>query len=437
MKTNIFYTTLVLLLLGINFLSAQPFTLDKNIKPIRLGLTEHPKYEGAKYIEGSLTLKKDSTNYHYVEGHDIYQYVDIFIYANDAKARLQADVVYNSWNNIEETQKTSTSENGFINFKLRSYQDIGFTVKSEETHDVPYSIVVNASPEVMHHLGSPFVKATETTLGSDSAVVNSEAKTDTVQEANNNLWIYIVIGVLLLVVGLLAGKLMGRKNTMLLIVLLTIHGVPTLSYGQTVGIERARESNLETEIFHRRERNSVNATINGQIDARINTINKAFATADALEEYIRQYRNVGSCLGSAPPPGQPRIPSFCNDEDSDCADCFRSARAEFNRCRYNLERLQTIYNCSKAFTDAAVALGDNTSGYHGVVGIVWQSQRRGIMRSIDEVDKAYDSKRIEMLESFHNSLMALDACERAHGLEDWYDRFGVMFYNFVEMRYHR
>ena len=63
---------------------------------------------------------------------------------------------------------------------------------------------------------------------------------------------------------------------MMLIVLLTIHGVSTLSYGQTVGIERARESNLETEIFHRRERNSVNATINGQIDARINTINNLY-----------------------------------------------------------------------------------------------------------------------------------------------------------------
>ncbi|MBU2930142.1 hypothetical protein [Winogradskyella psychrotolerans] len=427
-------TIITLVLVAFSYVGfAQPFTLDKKIKPTKLELAEHPEYKGAKYLEGSTTLMKDSINYHYVKGHDVFQYVDIFIFANDAKSNLSADIVFNTWSNVEETQKTATSKDGYINFKVRSYQDIGFTVSSEEAYDIPYTVVVNASPEVKNYLGSPFVKATEKDLDIETPV----GKVDTAQTTESNLWILIIIGVLLLVVGLLAGKLMRRKKTMLLLLLLAIHGVSTLSYGQTVGIERARESNLETEIFHRRERNSVNATINGHIDSQINTINKAFETEKVLEDFANAYRNLGSCLGSGTPPGQPRIPSFCNDEENACADCFRSARAEFNRTRYNLEKLQTIYNCSKAYTDAAVALGDNTSGYHGVVGIVWQSQRRGIMRSIEEVDRAYDLKRVEMLESFHNSLMALDACERAHGLEDWYDRFGVMFYNFVEMRYHR
>jgi len=433
MKSNITFTAIGLLIFCTNILSAQPFTLDPKIKPTKLELTEHPKYKGAKFIEGSTTLIKDSINYHYVKGHDVFQFVDIFIFPNDAKANLRADIVYNTWSNVEETQKTATSKDGYINFKVRSFQDIGFAVSSEEAHDIPYTIVVNASPEVKNYLGSPFVKATEENMGLE---ILSE-KPDTTQTAQSNMWIFIVIGVLLLVVGLLAGKLMGRKKTMLMLLLPLISGITTISYGQTVGIERARESNLETEIFHRRERNAVNATINGHIDSQINTINKAFETEKVLENFANAYRNLGSCLGSGTPPGQPRIPSFCDDEENACADCFRSARAEFNRCRYNLEKLQTIYNCSKAYTDAAVALGDNTSGYHGVVGIVWQSQRRGIMRSIEEVDKAYDKKRVEMLDSFHKSLMALDRCEQAHGLEDWYDRFGVMFYNFVEMRYHR
>lgn len=432
MKPNVTYVVLIFIILCSATLFAQPFTLDKNIKPIKLELTEHPKYEGAKYIEGSLTLKQDSVNYHYVEGHDIYQFVDIFIFANDTQAKLQADIVYNTWNNIEETQKTATSKKGIINFKVRSYQDIGFTVNSKESHDIPYTIVVNASPEVMNYLGSPFIKATEKNMGLETSV----AKTDTAQTSQGNLWIYIILGVLILIIGLLAGKLMSRKKNLVLVLLILI-GMTSETYSQTVGIERARESNLETEIFHRRERNAVNATINGEIDASINRINQAFGTEKAAEEYLTQYRNLGSCLGSGSPPGQPRIPSFCDGEESSCADCFVSARSEFNRARYNLEKLQTIYNCSKAFTDAAVALGDNVSGYHGVVGLVWQSQRRGIMRSVEEVDKAYDKKRIEMLETFHESLVALNECEQAHGLEDWYDRFGVMFYNFVEMRYHR
>jgi len=432
MKPNIFRAILIMYILCSYGLSAQPFTLDKNIKPIKLELTDHSKYDGAKFMEGSLTLKQNSVNYHYVKGHDIYQFVDIFIFANDTEANLQADVVYNTWSNIELTQKTTTSKNGIINFKVRSYQDIGFTVRSEESQDTPYTIVVNASPEVMSYLGSPFVKATKKNMGLETSI----AKTNTTQAGQSNQWIYILIGVLILIVGLLAGKLMSRKKTLLL-VLLILTGLTSKTYSQTLGIERARESNVETEVYHRRERNTVNATTNGHIDASIDRLNQAFATAEAAEELIKQYYSLGSCLGSASPPGQPRIPSFCDDEESTCADCFATARGEFNRARYNLEKLQTIYNCSKSFTDAAVALGDNVSGYHGVVGLVWQSQRRGIMRSVEEVDKAYDKKRIEMLETFHESLMALNECEQAHGLEDWYDRFGVMFYNFVEMRYHR
>ncbi|MGJ8744374.1 hypothetical protein [Polaribacter sp.] len=423
MKPNILrYTVLIFIICYNANLFAQPFTLDKNIKPIKLELTEHPKYKGAKYLEGSLLLKQKSVNYHYVKGHDIFQFVDIFIFANDTRANLKADIVYNTWGNIEETQKTATSKNGVINFKVRSYQDIGFTVTSEESNNIPYTVIVNASPEGKNYLGSPFTKATEKNMKSDSG----SGKSKVVSTSNSNIWIYIIIGVLLLLVGLLVGKLMGRKKTMLFIFLPIFFVFNLESYGQT-----------ETEIVNQEAVDGLHEARIGQINGSIDRINEAFETEKALEDFYTQYRNLGSCLGSGSPPGQPRIPSFCDGEESACADCFASARAEFNRCRYNLEKLQTIYNCSKAYTDAAVALGDNVSGYHGVVGIVWQSQKRGIMRSIAEVEKAYDKKRVEMLHSFHESLMDLNDCENAHGMEDWYDRFGVMFYNFVEMRYHR
>jgi hypothetical protein len=403
MKTNVLHTALILLLFGFNFLSAQPFTLDKNIKPIKLELTEHPKYEGAKYVESGLTLKKGSINYHYVRGHDIYQYVDIFIFPDDEQTNLKADVVYNTWTNIEETQTIKTSKKGYINFKVRSYQDIGFTVSSEAYQDVPYTIKVNASPELKTYLDSPFVKATKQQM-----VVNTEtAPAKTSENVQSNTWIYGIIGVLLLVVGLLAGKLMGRKKTHLLILFMMLSGM--LSQAQT----------------------------SEDVNSTIGNINNAFGTEEVLEDFIRQYRNLGSCLRSGTPPGQPRIPSFCNGEESECANCFAAARAEFNRCRYNLEKLQTIYDCSRAYIDASIALGDNVSGVHGALGLIWQSQKRGIMRSVRELERTYDSKRAEMLHSFHESLEELDACESAHGLEDWYDRFGVMFYNFVEMRYHR
>lgn len=92
-------------------------------------------------------------------------------------------------------------------------------------------------------------------------------------------------------------------------------------------------------------------------------------------------------------------------KNSACADCFAPARAAFNRSRYNLKKLQTIYNCSKSYINAAVSFGDNVSGYHGVVGLIWQSERRQIMKSVNNLENAYDSKRIEILHTFHQSLI--------------------------------
>lgn len=427
MRVKIIYTVLFAIILCNVNLSAQPFTLDKKIKPIKLELAEHPDYEGAKYNEADYTLNQGVKNYHFVKGHGIYQYVDIFIFSDEGNPNIQADLVYNNWGNIEDTKLTSTSENGIINLKIRSYQDIGFIVSSPESNNINYSIIVNASKPVMNYLGSPFVKTTASIAG--SAVTTNQTSPTSAANPNNSgnisWWVYLIIGALLLLVGLLAGKLMGRKETLSLVLLLILIGLTTESYGQEGDLNDFNASNDLT--------NSRRA----HIEAGIGQLNAAFSTADVAEDLIEQYYSLGSCLRSSSPPGQPRIPSFCPGEESACADCFASARAGFDWTRYNLERLQTIYDCSRSYIDAAIAFGDNVSGYHGVVGLVWQTEKRKIVRSVETLEKAYDEKRVEMLHSFHEALVELNDCEQAHGMEDWYDRFGIMFYNFVEMRYHR
>ncbi len=419
MKQKIAYRLFIIIGLFNLSLSAQPFTLNEEIKPLKLQLTKHPKYEGAKYAEGEFSLVSGETSYHYVKGHDVFQYVDIFIYSDNENADLQADLVFNTWNTIEETKHTSKSENGIINLKVRSWQDIGFTVKSKDLTKIDYSIIVNASEPMMNYLGSPFVKATEENLVSATAI--EQPITNSNDSTQTNWFIYILIGVLLVLVGLMAGKLSSRNKTLLFILLFIVIGFQSKNYGQ--------ESRDEQDAV-------IHANRRSQIDSRINDVNQLMGTGDAAEELIRQYRNLGSCLRSGPPPGRPRIPSFCAEE-STCADCFYRARARFDSSRYNLEKLQTIYDCSTSYLNAAIAFGDNVSGYHGVSGIIWQSKKREIERSMRNLDKAYDEKRVEMLAAFQDNLSSLDECERAHGMEDWYDRFGVMFYNFAEMRYHR
>ncbi len=160
-------------------------------------------------------------------------------------------------------------------------------------------------------------------------------------------------------------------------------------------------------------------------------------TVDNAQNFYNKYKNLGNCMNSTPPPGQPRIPSFCPESDGECASCFVNARSNFNEVRYKFEKLQTIYDCTKNYTDAAISFGDNVSGYHGVSGLAWQTKRFEVLESLKRLNKTYDSKRAELLRQLNESLMELNTCEMDHGIADWYDRFGVLFYDFMEMRYHR
>ncbi len=205
--------------------------------------------------------------------------------------------------------------------------------------------------DLRSHLGSPFIKATPQNTGSSDPLVVGESTSSGIP-----IWLYGLIGLLLLIVGLLSGKLLGRKKTLPILLLLSV--LATETFGQTLPVERARRVNEETETARRMEELDLEETRRGQINKGIDQLNKAFGTAKAAENLIDKYKNLGSCLSSTPPAGQPKIPSFCEDENDTCASCFLNARKKFNEVRYRLEKLQTIYDCTKAYTDAAISFGE-------------------------------------------------------------------------------
>ena len=409
-------------------LYAQPYTLNKEIKAKQLTLQGNPKHPGAGYLEYYNTIPTDTVQYYYLKGHDMYQYVDIFIYAQEGHPNLKAALAVENWRDAIITKNTSSSEEGVINFKVRSFNDIGIKITTTDKHPVPFGIIINASTPIQNHLTSPFVKA----IKENTAPNPSQAKEHD-STSSGIPWLYSIIGILVLLVGLLAGR-WSKKNKTILLLITIVSFHPSLSSQTTIGeeIQQRTEEQLERE----RQRTELNKKRNQYIKDRIGSINKAFKTASALESLIGAYQNLDSCISTVPPANSPKIPSFCADKEG-CAPCFRNAREKFNQIRYKLEKLQAIYNCTTTYTKSAIAFGDNASGYHGVVGIVWQSERRKIMKSIASLDTSYDKKRIELLNKLNNTLLELDVCERQYGLEDWYDRFGVLYYNFMELRYHR
>lgn len=126
----------------------------------------------------------------------------------------------------------------------------------------------------------------------------------------------------------------------------------------------------------------------------------------------------------------------CNEEPS-CIDCFEKSYAKVNFYRRQLARLRCIYNNTKTYKDAAVALGDNTSGIHAMSGMAWQKERVTIMNTYKNMQKTYDAKSTQFLEGLYDSLQELNTCMYIAGENNWYTKSGFIYFEFMQERYKR
>lgn len=138
------------------------------------------------------------------------------------------------------------------------------------------------------------------------------------------------------------------------------------------------------------------------------------------------------------PEGMPQVPSHCVEASGDCEACYGEAYGKLNRARFNLERLRGIYRETKDYVDWAVSFGDTVSPIHGLSGLAWQAEKTKILRSLEGLNKTYDTKYEELLEAVKESLTDVAQCEQEHfGESDWYNRFGFIYYSFISERYRR
>ena len=418
---------------------AQPYTLDKEIVPFRLELTEDSKMEGAMSAAANGTLT-DKIQYIFVKGCNAFQFVDVYIFSNFGDPDFTAELSRNTWGDIESTQSTGSSKNGIINFKLRAEGDFGFKLLPTGKL-INYTVIVFASPEIKEYMGSAFKS-----MDAEDSENNSEAASSNGGSSNTTL--YILLGVALLVIGFLAARLLGRKKAAVVLAIIGLSSFQPIfaqpGFGDTMGVEVVDMDDIRSARYEERLRELGRDIFDGAGDAIDEGLDRLGEVGEAIEEDERyrtvrdlydSYVGLGDCISSVPPPGMPRIPSFCTTDD--CGSCFLAAREEFNEVRYTFERLRLIYSCTKTFTDRAIAFGDNVSGVHGVSGLAWQSEKRKIEKSVKDLQKAYDDKYVELLDQMKQALMALNQCEAEHGIEDWYDRFGYMYYEFTAMNYRR
>jgi hypothetical protein len=453
------FSLLCLLFIGAFQGYAQPFTLDKAIQPVELKLladtrTGHEGELGIVYFN-RLT---DSAMYHYVTGHDLYNFVDVLVTSVDGTP-LKVSLAKDNWEAVQAQQNTTNAQDGLVNFKIRTWGSFGIKVETDQPNNSLYTITVLASPEKKTYLGSAFRAISEDEMESSGAASPNDANEGSSDGGTTNYLLYIALGVALLVIGVLAGKLMGRKGKGTAVILVFLSLLPSIGVAQDAGdfvsieqFEAFKENAMED--FNTRlnmlenERKAVDKVV-GNLDKTISTIRKQWDNVKLL--YSTYNNGLGKCISSSPPAQAPSIPSICTDlyfddkgdileeEDQECAQCFFEARKKFNNMRYQFEKLATIYKCTKDFSNAAISFGDDVSGFtpSGVGGLAWQTQRRNIEKSVTELEQAYDNKYAEFLQSLADAMMELNICEAKYGVEDWYDRFGYMYFEFMKEKYQR
>lgn len=446
MKPNNQLWILGVLLLAVLPVSAQPFSLNDNIQPVELALQEdnRPGRGDAKFLATLSTV--DTTNYYYITGHDMFRFVDIIVKGLGNSSPLEASLVYDNWKDVVETQSSVRAEDGIMHFQVRAYGAIGLIINSPRDETVNFTIMASASTPRKSYLGNPFVP-----ISDGEAVAGAAGTSGEGGSSGNNTFLYIALGIALLVIGLLAGKLMGRKSASVIALMLTFTFQAAGQGSATPGffykdryyngedLDNGKfEEDLEEEMGDGYDPSDDISDLND----KLNSIKEFLDNATNLYD---SYTGLGSCINSTPLPGEPRIPSFCDeplttagpDNENSCAACFLDARRQFNEVRYLFEQLATIYKCTKDFSNAALSFGDNASGIHAVSGMAWQTQRRNIEKSIVDLEAAYDNKYGELLNSLSESMLKLSECEARYGVEDWFDRFGYMYFEFIKDKYRR
>lgn len=159
--------------------------------------------------------------------------------------------------------------------------------------------------------------------------------------------------------------------------------------------------------------------------------------SELLESYEKLSPEDASYEPDYSPAGMPQIPSRCLDS-LECQDCFARSHDELTASRRNLERLRSLHLSTKNYVERAKSLGDSTSTIHVTAGLQWQAKRREIEASFVSFEQSYDRKYEELIQKLHDTLQRLGQCEAAHlGDEDWYNRYGFMYFQFMEARYRR
>lgn len=135
--------------------------------------------------------------------------------------------------------------------------------------------------------------------------------------------------------------------------------------------------------------------------------------------------------------GAPTIPSSCMESgDTACQECFGPAYEKLNFVRFTLERLRAIYQSTKTNTEHSISIGDSLAPSTGVAAIEWTRQKNDILKAMKDLQTTYREKYNGLMGTLRTALDMVAQCEaQVFHEQNWYDRFGFIYYTYMHDRY--
>ena len=174
------------------------------------------------------------------------------------------------------------------------------------------------------------------------------------------------------------------------------------------------------------------------MDDHAETVNNMINIAQAMIDLNASLTalDAGECTPSFSQNDNALMPSNC-DETEGCQQCYDRPVESFNANRLTLARMWCLYTNTKNFNDKAIAFGNTMSSAVPQSGLGWMKAKKMIDDAYTKFKATYDKKLIEILGYLQNNMKQVAVCEMRFGVRDWYQKFGFMYFEMMQMKYKR
>ncbi len=434
---------------------AQPVSLNPDDpSPTLIAFKAEPKLgEKVGRVEGMVDA---AGRRFYLDGLDVMSPLAIQVLAKDETRPIKVALHRFFWKTAE--MKGETDSNGDWTFVGRVHDEVGIELRASEPSE--FYILAWQGPAMKPTFAANLFTASEA-ANKPAAVAGS-------------FWMIGIIAVLALVIGVLALKLRRRQTVALTLLVLTTGLAPqpavadpeSLGFPARLARTEARIEQVYQTLTARMDQTgniiagrltsleAADRTLTARMDQTGNIIAGRLEDLDAADRMLTArmdqtgaiiadrfaaldghietlYMLVAEDATAIPDPthgGIAPMPSRCFDDPA-CASCFAAANTRLSDRLAQYERLRVIYQTNERFIAKMVQMGDAVSGWHQLEQAAWYATKAKIMKSQDKLTLAYNNKYREFNGKLLTILQEFGRCEDQHGLDDWYNRYGVFFYN--------